>query len=42
LRRLDRAIHAAVEASVGWDQMPAAVLSRPLDPARYVVAAEAR
>jgi ribosomal protein S18 acetylase RimI-like enzyme len=41
LRRLDRAIHAEIESSAGWDQMPAAVLSRPLDPARYVVAAEA-
>ena len=41
LRRLDRAIHAEIESSVGWDRMPAAVLSRPLDPARYVVAAEA-
>ncbi|MEU7866560.1 GNAT family N-acetyltransferase [Dactylosporangium sp. NPDC049140] len=41
LRRLDRAIRAEIESSVGWDQMPAAVLSRPLDPARYVVATEA-
>ncbi|WP_306205230.1 GNAT family N-acetyltransferase [Actinoplanes sp. RD1] len=40
LRRLDRALHAEIESSVGWDTMPAAVLSRPLDPARYVVAAE--
>jgi GNAT superfamily N-acetyltransferase len=40
LRRLDRTIHAEIESSVGWDQMPAAVLSRPLDPARYMVAAD--
>lgn len=40
LRRLDRAIRAEVESSVGWHQMPAEVLSRPLDPAQYVVASE--
>jgi len=40
LRRLDRTISAEIETSVGWDQMPAAVLSRPLHPARYMVAAD--
>ncbi|WP_433607208.1 GNAT family N-acetyltransferase [Dactylosporangium sp. CA-139114] len=40
LRRLDRAIRAEIESTIGWDQMPAAVLSRPLDPAHYAVAAE--
>lgn len=40
LRHLDRTIRAEVEATIGWDQMPAAVLSRPLDPTNYVVAAE--
>lgn len=40
LRRLDRAIRAEIESTVGWQRMPAEVLSRPLDPARYVVAAE--
>ncbi|WP_305783490.1 GNAT family N-acetyltransferase [Symbioplanes lichenis] len=40
LRRLNRALHAEIESSVGWDRMPATVLSRPLDPARHVVAAE--
>ncbi|WP_127507680.1 GNAT family N-acetyltransferase [Actinoplanes solisilvae] len=39
LRRLDRTIHAEIESSPGWDLMPAAVLSRPLDPGRYLVAA---
>jgi len=40
LRHLDRTIRAEIEATTGWDQMPAAVLSRPLDPAYYAVAAE--
>ena len=40
LRRLDRAIRAQVEATVGWQEMPAEVLSRPIDPARYAVATE--
>ncbi|MER7276230.1 GNAT family N-acetyltransferase [Dactylosporangium sp. NPDC000244] len=40
LRRLDRAVRAEIEATIGWDHMPAAVLSRPLDPAQYTVAAE--
>ncbi len=39
LRRLDRTIRAEIEATIGWDQMPAAVLSRPLDPTHYAVAA---
>jgi ribosomal protein S18 acetylase RimI-like enzyme len=39
LRGLDAAIRAEIESTIGWDQMPAAVLSRPLDPAQYVVAA---
>jgi len=38
LRHLDATIRAEIESTVGWDQMPAAVLSRPLDPAQYVVA----
>lgn len=40
LRRLDRTIRAEIEATIGWDQMPAAVLSRPLEPTDYAVAAE--
>ena len=40
LRHLDRTIRTEIEATIGWDQMPAAVLSRPLDPAWYTVAAE--
>ncbi|GAA2581372.1 GNAT family N-acetyltransferase [Dactylosporangium fulvum] len=40
LRHLDQTIRAEIEATIGWDQMPAAVLSRPLDPTHYVVAAE--
>jgi ribosomal protein S18 acetylase RimI-like enzyme len=40
LRHLDRTIRAEIEATIGWDQMPAAVLSRPLDPTHYAVAAE--
>ncbi|MFI5908555.1 GNAT family N-acetyltransferase [Dactylosporangium sp. NPDC051541] len=40
LRDLDRAIRAEIEDTIGWDHMPAAVLSRPLDPANYFVAAE--
>ncbi|MGW4526867.1 GNAT family N-acetyltransferase [Amycolatopsis sp. NPDC004378] len=41
LRALDRVIRAEVEATLGWQEMPAEVLSRPLDPAMYAVAAEA-
>ncbi|MET7423018.1 GNAT family N-acetyltransferase [Dactylosporangium sp. NPDC005555] len=41
LRHLDRTVRAGIEATTGWDQMPAAVLSRPLDPTCYAVAAEA-
>lgn len=40
LRRLDRTIRAQVEATVGWQEMPAEVLSRPIDPRRYAVATE--
>ncbi|GAA3224268.1 GNAT family N-acetyltransferase [Dactylosporangium siamense] len=40
LRHLDRTIRAEIEATIGWDQMPAAVLSRPLDPTHYAVATE--
>lgn len=40
LRRLDHTIRAEVEATIGWDQLPAAVLSRPLDPTHYTVAAQ--
>jgi ribosomal protein S18 acetylase RimI-like enzyme len=44
LRALDRAIRDEVEASVGWQEMPAEVLPRPdgvtvLHPLRYAVAA---
>ncbi|GAA3454046.1 GNAT family N-acetyltransferase [Dactylosporangium matsuzakiense] len=40
LRRLDGVIRAEIEDTIGWDQMPAAVLSRPLNPADYVVATD--
>ncbi|GAB3860450.1 GNAT family N-acetyltransferase [Dactylosporangium cerinum] len=40
LRHLDRTIRAEIEATIGWDRMPAAVLSRPLDPTHYAVATE--
>jgi ribosomal protein S18 acetylase RimI-like enzyme len=45
LRRLDRVIRDEVEASVGWQEMPAEVLPRPhgvgvLDPSTYAVAAQ--
>ncbi|MCK2214167.1 GNAT family N-acetyltransferase [Actinomadura sp. ATCC 31491] len=44
LRALDRAIRAEVEATVGWQEMPAEVLplldeATRLDPSKYVVAA---
>jgi ribosomal protein S18 acetylase RimI-like enzyme len=39
LQDLDRTVRAEIEATIGWDQLPAAVLSRPLDPACYTVAA---
>ncbi|WUJ70542.1 GNAT family N-acetyltransferase [Kribbella soli] len=43
LRELDRAIRAEIEATVGWQTMPAEVLpwqggTRPLDPSKYTVA----
>lgn len=43
LRLLDKAIRAEVEASVGWETMPAEVLAwqggtRPMDPSKYTVA----
>ncbi len=46
LREVDHAIREEVEATVGWQAMPAEVLVRPagttvLDPARYAVAAQA-
>ncbi|GAA4604428.1 GNAT superfamily N-acetyltransferase [Actinoplanes octamycinicus] len=41
LRELDQVIRDQVEATLGWQNMPAEVLSPPPDPARYVVAAEA-
>jgi ribosomal protein S18 acetylase RimI-like enzyme len=45
LRELDRAIRDEVEATVGWQAMPAEVLPRPdgatlLDPLKYAVAAQ--
>jgi ribosomal protein S18 acetylase RimI-like enzyme len=45
LRRLDRVIRDEVEATVGWQEMPAEVLPRPrgvtvVDPAMYAAAAE--
>ncbi|MEU7746788.1 GNAT family N-acetyltransferase [Nonomuraea sp. NPDC049158] len=44
LRTLDRVIRDEVEATVGWQEMPAEVLPRPdgvtvVDPSRYAVAA---
>ncbi|WP_214412036.1 GNAT family N-acetyltransferase [Sphaerisporangium fuscum] len=44
LRALDRVIRDEVEATVGWQEMPAEVLPRPadvtvLDPSKYAVAA---
>ncbi|MGA8117889.1 MAG: GNAT family N-acetyltransferase [Actinocatenispora sp.] len=46
LRELDRLIRAEVEATVGWQEMPAEVLVRPdgdtvVDPSKYAVAAQA-
>ena len=46
LRTLDRSIRDEVEATVGWQEMPAEVLPRPhdpslLDPSKYAVAARA-
>jgi ribosomal protein S18 acetylase RimI-like enzyme len=43
LRKLDAAIRAEVEATVGWQTMPAEVLpwqggTRPIDPSKYTVA----
>ncbi|WP_239115778.1 GNAT family N-acetyltransferase [Planotetraspora kaengkrachanensis] len=45
LRKLDREIRDEVEATVGWQEMPAEVLTRPngdtlLDPSKYAVAAQ--
>ncbi|WP_062981798.1 GNAT family N-acetyltransferase [Nocardia anaemiae] len=45
LRALDREIRDEVEATVGWQEMPAEVLALPdgntiLDPSKYVVAAQ--
>ena len=45
LRTVDRALRDEVEATVGWQDMPAEVLPRPdgrtvLDPSKYVVAAQ--
>jgi len=45
LRTLDRVIRDEVEATVGWQEMPAEVLPRPdgvtvLDPSKYAVAAQ--
>jgi ribosomal protein S18 acetylase RimI-like enzyme len=45
LRELDRVIRDEVEATVGWQEMPAEVLPRPagvtlVDPSRYAVAAQ--
>ncbi|WIY06539.1 GNAT family N-acetyltransferase [Amycolatopsis mongoliensis] len=46
LRALDRVVRAEIEATVGWQEMPAEVLPHPpgdtvVDPAKYAVAAEA-
>lgn len=41
LRVLDRVIRDEIEATVGWQEMPAEVLSGPPDPAKYAVAAYA-
>jgi ribosomal protein S18 acetylase RimI-like enzyme len=45
LRTVDRAVRDEVEATVGWQEMPAEVLPRPhgdtlLDPSKYAVAAQ--
>jgi GNAT superfamily N-acetyltransferase len=45
LRELDRGVRAEVEATVGWQEMPAEVLPRPVDdtivdPTKYAVAVE--
>jgi ribosomal protein S18 acetylase RimI-like enzyme len=42
LRRLDRVIRNEIEATVGWREMPAEVLTgvRRLDPSKYAVAAQ--
>ncbi|WP_370945530.1 GNAT family N-acetyltransferase [Amycolatopsis sp. cg5] len=41
LRELDRVIRAEVEATVGWQEMPAEVLARPIgNTAKYTVAVE--
>ena len=45
LRSLDRVVRAEVEATIGWQEMPAEVLVRPdgatlLDPSKYAVAAQ--
>jgi ribosomal protein S18 acetylase RimI-like enzyme len=45
LRTLDRVIRGEVEATVGWQEMPAEVLPRPdgdtvVDPSKYAVAAQ--
>jgi ribosomal protein S18 acetylase RimI-like enzyme len=40
LHALDRVVRDEVEAAVGWQTMPAEILSPPLDPANYAVAAE--
>jgi ribosomal protein S18 acetylase RimI-like enzyme len=46
LRELDRVIRDEIEATVGWQEMPAEVLPRPagvtvLDPSKYAAAVEA-
>lgn len=41
LRELDRTVRAEVEAAAGWQTMPAEVICPPIDPAHYVVAAQA-
>ncbi|WP_231956704.1 MULTISPECIES: GNAT family N-acetyltransferase [unclassified Actinoplanes] len=38
LQRLYAVVRAEVEAGIGWQNMPAEVLTRPLEPARYLVA----
>ncbi|KDN19283.1 GCN5 family acetyltransferase [Amycolatopsis rifamycinica] len=39
LRSLETSIRAEIEATVGWQEMPAEVLARPLDLSSYTVAA---
>jgi ribosomal protein S18 acetylase RimI-like enzyme len=41
LSTLDGVIRTEIDATIGWPQMPAEVLARPLDPSKYAVAVQA-